>query len=686
MMFRLDLIKVPEIVFNYVKIEFFYLVNSTDKISGLWKKLFVFLMMIILFPTILTAQEVYKGEYTFNGLKGEVSFEFVKGDGESLIKQGDFKFQRLEKDKEDRTTIFKSIVEGFYEQDKKTGLWNYLEEKHFVELNDVNNFRLDYSVQSEQIKLKSSYKNGVPDGRWSFERSEYKNGKLNPKSQAEEFLFREGDLIGKFQYKSFGNIRTHFIRGELNQNGFMDGEWTFVYRDGSVLVSENRNYVDGFLLGVVKRDLESDEILEEEVFYQTIKKLNQANRKENKGFKVAEDRFGLFFNDGFLNDSKLATIQNSGNKFITEFLTDVLRYDGDYVNQKGELINYPIHTKRFVFELSRQQQRIVEDLPLEYERLFDLVSNYNERNSLRLNRQRSDTLSFAYAFFQHQAEKLSKFNELIGLFRTKEIQYFDLEFLYSEGLSFLTEKDVVKYDLGDSIRTREIVFQKMEFQDDFYVALANYIKQMSEKTQEVKKLVDGTLAKIEQDEDLREIQNQIQERKDKTEAIYLQSSGLDSRTLDLVSSIRKNILGNGFDKINERFAKEDDFNNKKDLARIMMDLLEELENKYPNIIELYKKAEELDKLYMEELFNPFTYTRYDQRSKTRLYESAETLLNFYFEGLASEQDYTELKTWLSKIEKLFERMEALREDDTRRLERRISRRMSVSKLESLLEL
>ncbi|RZS97250.1 hypothetical protein [Cecembia calidifontis] len=647
---------------------------------------FSLILLVAMISLSVHGQQVYEGEYTFNGLKGESVFQFVKGEGDAVIRQGEFKFNRREKDREDRTRIYKTLVDGFYEQDKKTGLWNYLDEKHYIELNDVNNFRLDYNISSEQIKLRAAYKNGVPDGRWTFEENEYRSGRLSPKSQADNFLFREGDIVGKFQYKSFVNNRTHFIRGELNRNGFMNGEWTFVYREGDQLVSEIRNYENGFLLGIVKRNLESDEILEEVVYYQTIKKLNQVNNRENKGFRIAEDRFGLVFSDGFLTDSEQFKVQLSGNKFITEFLTNILRYDAQYVNQEGELIDYPIHTKKFVFELSRQEQRIVEDLPAEFDRLQNTVKNYAERNSLRLNRQKSDTLAFAFSFFQFQSEKVSKFSELIDLFRTKDIQYYDLGHLVEEGMSFLLEKDVIRYEIGDSIRIREIDFRMGDFQGNFYTALSDYIKQMSDRTLEVKALVDGELSKIERDEDLRIIQNQIQERKDKIEAIYLREEGLDERERELIASIRSNILNTEFGRLNERFAKEEDFNIKKDQAKIMLDLLEEMEDRYPAFLDLFKKADRMDQLYMEEIFNPFTYTRYDQRAKARLYESAEKLMEYYLDGLAKEQNYIELKTWLNKIDKLLERMGALREADTRRLERKIHRRLSVGKIESLLEL
>lgn len=653
---------------------------------SLYMKRITLISILLLFNYFVNAQERYEGEYTFNGLKGEASFEFIKGEGDDVIRQGEFIFIRNEKDREDKTRIYKTRVEGFYNEDKKTGLWDYLDERHYILLNDVNNFRLDYNINSEQILLKANYKNGLPDGKWTFEENEYKEGKLSPKSQAEDFLFRNGDLVGGFQYKSYVDNRTHFIRGELSQNGYMNGEWTFVYKENGTLVSEVRNYEDGFLLGVVRRNLETDDIIDEVVYYQTIRKLNLVNNKENKGFRVAEDRFGLFFNDGFLSGSEQYDVQLPGNNFISEFLINVLRYDAQFVNQRGEIIDYPMHTKRFVFELSRSEQRIVEDLPNEFDKLQNTIRNYADRNALRLNRQKSDTLSFAYAFFQFQVEKVNRFSEIMNLFRTKQIQYYDIAFLAEEGFSFLTEQDIIEFDFEDSTQSRQIDYKIGALQNDFFTAFSDYIKQMNSQTQKVKSFVDASLTRIEQDEDLRSIQNQVQERKDNIDELFENTEALDERAATIIKALKSNVLDKGFSELNEKFAKEEDFDNKKNQARVMLDLLQEMEELYPVILEISENENRLDEFYMEEVFNPFTYSRYDQRAKPRLYESGEKLLDYYIGELSKETDYTVLKSWVNKIENYFEKMGELREADTRRLERRINRRLSVSKIESLLEL
>lgn len=55
-------------------------------------KKFTVSFLIFLFPFLLPAQQLYSGDYTFNGLKGEGVFEFIQGKNQEVIKHGNFQF------------------------------------------------------------------------------------------------------------------------------------------------------------------------------------------------------------------------------------------------------------------------------------------------------------------------------------------------------------------------------------------------------------------------------------------------------------------------------------------------------------------------------------------------------------------------------------------------------------------
>ncbi|MGY6520602.1 MAG: hypothetical protein ACXIUD_02675 [Mongoliitalea sp.] len=632
------------------------------------------------------AQQEYKGEYKFNGINGTATFQFNPGSEGAVIKQGPFQFIRKERDPDDKTRYYKTEVEGIYERDAKSGLWDYLDEDHQIEPQDVIDFQLIYDLFSTQIKIKANYSQGVPDGKWIFEENEFKGGELKKKAQADEFLFSNGDLKGRFQFKSFVGRNTHFIRGELRDGGIMHGEWTFTYDQDGVLISEVRNYENGFLIGLVQRNLVTNEVLEEVVFFETINKLKQINAGDNKGFRIADKSFGIFFNDGFLSTNIAFKAQKHGNAFMEDFLVKILRYDEKYVNAEKKLIEYPIHTRKFVFELSRSQQKIIEDLPGKFDQLKRSTESYKDRNALRLNRQRSDSLSFAYSFFDFQFNKLREFDELINLFRTKDIQFYDVVNMAEEGLSFLSEEDTVFYTFNEENKNKVLTYKTNGFKDDFYNALDNYISEMGNHVNEYKRYVDSQLSLIEQDADLKDIENRIKSSKESLVERFSDLEEKDEVTISLLEAIKRNILGANFDRINERYAKANKFSEKKAEADVMLDLIGEMEEQFDAVSRLTKNWEKLDEMYMENVFNPYVYTRYDQRAKQRLFESAERLYKYYLQSIRDEQDYTQIKVWSRKVQDLILRMADLRNEDTRTIERKLNRRTSPSKIESALEL
>ncbi|MCH7414491.1 hypothetical protein MM213_13410 [Belliella sp. R4-6] len=650
------------------------------------KLTYIIIILTLVLPNHLIAQNEYKGEYKFNNISGNATFQLVEGQEGAMLKQGEFYFVRSEKDIDDETRFLKTIIQGFYESDKKSGLWEYLDESHQIELKDVVDFKVVSDLASSQIKLTANYLNGVPNGKWVFEENEFSDGSLKKKAQAEEFLFNNGDIQGKFQFKSFIGNFTQFIRGELKDNGVMHGEWTMVYQEDGKLISEVRNYEDGFLLGLVKRDLNDDEVIDEVVFFETIARLKKVNAGTNQKFRIADQSFGILFNDGFLSNSNQYQSQESGNKFLSDFLVKILKYDQRFVNQDDNLIDYPIHTKKFVFELSRSQQKLIEELPGKFDQIQKINQDYKDKNALKLNRQRSDSLSSAFAFFEFQYDKLNNAKELFEKIRTKDIQYYDLDQMVDEGIFFITSEDEIYYSFQEEDKKMLLEYELKDFREDFFVALNDYLNQVRENTLKTRNYVDSQLDRIKEDSDLILLEEEIQSLKESLDSLYANREGLDELSRSIISNVQKNILEGQFERISERYAQAERYSTKKQEADRMLDLVEELENQHEVLANISRNWEILDEFYTEEFFNAFFNERYDRRFKERLFESAEKLYNHYVKSINNETNYVEVKNWTRKIEALIRKMSDLRNEDTRSLERRLNRRSSIDKIESDLGL
>jgi hypothetical protein len=652
-------------------------------------KKYLFINFLFFLWTSSFSQEVFKGEFVFNGLNGYSVFEFKKGANEGIIKDGKFQFSRNYVDSIGNNRVLKNFAEGSFKENNKNGSWIYKNEDHLVSIKDVKDFNVISYLESQESILNARYNSGIPEGYWVFKVNQYSNEELQPKAFADRIIFKNGYITGDFQYKTFEGDRTFFINGKLSNVGEMDGEWTLIYGQDSILVSEIRNYEKGFLLGLVKRDLETGELLDEVVYFSTIEKLNQVKTNRNEGFDISDRKFEVAFNDGFRRRSIEYRGQYSGNDFIESFLRQILQFEqGDYVNEEGGLIKYPIFTRRFRFDLSEDDKIRILEIPKVYQNIRSQTNAYANMNTLALNKYKSDSLAFAHEFFQVSQLKFQNFENLIEIIEEGRIEFYDIKNYIKDGLEYISNADTINYAYKDEPKQKIISFRKViEKRENFLSDFSEYLAEELEVISGLGRYVERELFVLEQDENIQKIEAEILTKKSHVDSLFTNHEFIDNDEAIFIGKIRQNFLGEVFESFIKEYGNAESFADKVRQSEKVMDLLNELEKQFDQLIRLYPAKEKLDELYQEEFFNPFTYARYNQRVKERLFEHGGIkLFNHYLDQLKEEKDYIKIKDWVSKIEKLHNRMLELRNEDTRKLERKIRNNTPVNKIESLLDL
>lgn len=628
----------------------------------------------------------YSGKYSFAGKEGQASFSFLPSEGKSMVLQGDFLFENKTNDSISRRDFIKDQVKGKFEQGLKTGDWSYTREVHELIIKDIRNFEVDSELRSDQLLINGSYKSGSPDGIWKLKRNLYSNDRLFTLAESDQITFTNGMLNGKVFYRTYKDDRTLFIRGSVSKEGFFEGEWTLVYEQDSLLINEVRNYESGFLLGLVKRDFLSGKVIQEQVFYETIDRLKQVNDGLNTGFRVFENPFGIEFNDGFLRSSEPLAAQSAGNQFLESFLKELLQFDTELVAQNGELIKVPVATRRFVFELSRGEQALVESIPGQYNLLSTEIESYLSSNTFRINRIQSDSLSMAYRFLEIQLGKLNRFQEIVGLMESKEIQFSDANQFKSLIENASVQREQVSFERNGQEKSMEVSMNQIDLNQSFYPAFSAYLQSVETAVDQIGTYVDSELEVLRRNEELRLL---LQEVGLKSEEVSAKYQPLDSDS-EFVALAKKSIFDRfitiQLNQLQSRMSQETSLDQKVYIAESIIDLLDNLDRVHGGIFEFDSVEQSIDELYQEEIFNPFTYTRYDQRSKPRLYDAFELLLENYQNQLLAERDFAALAYWVEKVQNLEAKMESLREEETRRLEKQLNKRNSINKLESLLGL
>lgn len=646
----------------------------------------VFVFLICLIPNSLFGQTPYKGKYIFNGIDGEGEFTYKLGANNRAILDGEFEFESKRIDSLDKRKLYKLNVTGNYSDNKKTGQWNYIDENHLIYLNDVMEFVPDISLESTRKEIKANYKEGVPHGSLEFKENVFIDENLRIQARSYNLSFFEGNLQGEFRFEKLhqGNILK--IKGDATEKGVMTGNWEFEYLENGILIKETRRYEDGFLIGLNKIEKDSGTTIQEVIYYNTINKLKAIDEEEDVPYRISDNYFELTFNDGFRNLSNEFSGQTNGNQLLGEFLLKILTYDTLYVNAQNELIAYPLHTKRFRYDLSDEDKSNIDSLEREFNKLENDVTVLASRNALAINRNRKDSLAFAYEFFQFNQEKIMDFRDVVDIFSSDDIYYIDQSNFFREGFDFLTSKDVIRYEFEEKTYEKVIEYNSLDNNSKKLIELFRvYINEIQQKVNEVGGYVLGELNQIKQSEDLETIEDEILQAKNQLDSLY---SNFESESISVNSvafQIRQNILNNQFNDLNEEYSSLENYEERFKKGLEIMELLETTETVFQSLPKLSVAWEGIVELYTDVTLDPFTFNpSFKVLRKRRIVEAGEKVLYSYLEDIKNESSYNNLKDHFLDIDNLLFRMEELREGNTSRLERRLGSETDISQIKKML--
>jgi len=652
-------------------------------------RLAIFCLLILLSGQAFGQQrERYEGEYTFNNQDGNAVFTFIEDRDGQIIIDGNFSFVRRSIDTLDRTLLSKLNVNGVYRQNQKHGRWRYDQEEHRVELRNVIEFEVITDLESEDYELTAEYNEGQLQGVWDYRENKFERGRVEPLFRANPINFSDGKITGDINFEQFGDYLTYNITGRLDPHGVMVGEWIFTYMRDTVFVRETRRYENGFLLGLRVIDDETREVINEVIFHEVIQNLDRLNQGEDVEYSIAEARFPLTFNVGYREGFEEIQVQQRGNEFLRHVLSRILQYEEDYVNDEGMLTQYPIHTRRFEYPISKEDQRNIDEIDESFEALQTEVNRFATMNALAINRYREDSLAFAYEYFQQKQERLDRVDTLVQILTSDEIRYIDQDVFVREGIDYLSAFDTIRYEFDNEVRTRGLSYEEDITEDQSLTQnVLSYIRREQSIVTELRDYITRELEQLEQTDDLATMEARILQNKAEVDSIYLTHETISNRDLDMFASVYKNILQRQFNELSRRYSETDTYMDRVEKGEIILDLISEMREQFDRLAAVFPTMDDLDETYQEETFNPFTYSRYNVRVKERLFDNGGMILfNHYASQLKNEEDYTMIKEHLDSIEALQERLYELRDVDTRRIERRLGRRTSINRIKSALDL
>ncbi len=639
---------------------------------------------LLLWAMPADAQKVYEGKYEWGGRNGQARFEYVNDRSGKSTPQGKFYFVSLQKDTVRQASLEKYEASGQYKQGKKQGKWQYQDEQHRIVLKDVVNLEVMSDLESQLYVIQASYEQDQAQGVWSYQRQLYQEKELQTVAQIKALQMKEGYVTGAFEFQSKKPLVS--ITGSCNAEGLMDGEWKFLYVWQGKNIEETRRYEAGFLLFLQQREVESRKVLSEISYEDNKRKLAALAKKEKVEYRISNAVFELQFNDGYRRRSPEYAMQSEGNKHLEEALKLLLGQEKGYFSEKDT--QYPIRTKRFEYNLPKDREKELKTLAELYPRLREAVRVQKNSNKLILNKEKSDSLAFAYAFMLQMDEKLNKFENIVRILTSENIKYFDESIYTRNGLEYLALFDTVHYEFRGE-KKKKILNNRQVLDNSNHLSksILEYLQYEESLVNPIVAFIKKELGQLDALGNLDNLENQLLH--EKNEVIYkLDSAAFVSQAqYQFHQKLKENHLEGTLERLSQRYAASENYEEKIQYIEQMLDVLQSIEAVCEQSGEIFEQYKRIDEAYMENNFNAFTYTNYDVRVKERLYKAGnERLFKHYLDQILNNKDYKELKGYLPRIKTLQAKMLQLREEDTRAIERKLSSSTKPTAIEALLKI
>lgn len=667
----------------------------SDRLNSFVTKVIFSCILALSVGQTMQAQQIktFRGPYTFYNYEGAAQFEYKQVKRDSIAKHGKFDFSMKYTDSLDHQIFNKLLASGQYRDNQKIGTWRFIESHHRVTVKDVAYFNVKAALESEQSEITANFNEaGQPDGPWSHKQLKYKDEKLIDLLGSSNLQFKNGSVVGSFAFESDqteGYFGLYSIKGHTTEDGLMDSLWVFKYMRDTLRIDENRYYQEGFLTEIVKIEgSRGVDTLFHKVYHPTKAKLGMLKNGGTSLFKVSERDFGMDFVSGFDERDVRYKTQLHGNNYLKEIFEHLTRFSTrKYYGPDGSEINWPLKTKRFEFATLPVDDTLRIRIQKNYGELSTIVEDVLSSNTFGLNRKRTDSLYYANQYFTMIDSLINRLASMVDKTVSDDYKYFDA-FSYARETSFdFMTTDTLQFDYdGKSYSIFEDFNRGLSRESSLLERIDQYVALLLARAREMRNVVNDQMKQIKIGEELQELQSQIITEREELLSEFKKVKHFSKEDKAMFNALKKTFLEDQFEQFTDDYSREELEAGKVDKALEYIETLDELRKLLRPLGSVYRNQSILDSLYMEEVFNPFTYTSYSRRVKEDLFKKSNTLFDFYVQSLKTETDYQKLTWWIGKIEALQKRLEYIRARDTRAIERRLRGRKDISEIEEILGL
>ncbi|MCC5918083.1 MAG: hypothetical protein JJU02_12245 [Cryomorphaceae bacterium] len=682
-------------------------------IAPSWGK--IFFLLFCHFGLFSQGLKYYNGPFTvLDSVEGRAVYAYYPIDEDSIQFQGRFSFSSRLLLAEEKSDVRQLLIDGGFSRGLKNGSWNYELGKFEVQLHEIRDLKLKASLEGIQFVIKGNYRNGIPSGQWQTIRFRVEDSKQVGHASNSEIFFEDGIAKGTFRFTKKDQHHDFLAQGDFDDNGFFHGSWLLEYIIDSVPYLEKRQYNHGFLVELELFSLEDGKIADTNYILSFTdvkdKLLELVISSDSANFRKGEKSFGIEFNSGYRLDDPRIEAQKQGNSFLKSVFE---AYDvkksiiGAIAEPRPPIIRF---TTRFLYKYPEIEDSIINVILKKTEIFKSEIDTFLNNPSLTLNRNKTDSLSKSYAYFQYAKKKVQRIEDLATRIQDGEFDFVNRAIYYENGVPGFQNADTIKYDGANG--KGGVIIQEyplyLNSSDDLVLNLHAYLEHLQESSKKTINAVEVKISILQKESQIAELDKKIVHLSSLIESLYDLDEG-DSVLVnvnDLLSTFlkrqnEKSVLGNEmygiliskhYNRLISSYSNEEDFEKKVERGNFIVDLLNAFKVVHPKLREIDRMPSQLDSAFTHYKEHPFDYRMMESKFLTGIYSrGAERLLPHLIDELKRFQNGNDVINGVSEIFALRDRLIELSktdEDDrdVKRLNTRLRRENVPERIKRLLGL
>lgn len=413
----------------------------------LYKHFYTAIILLLCIKPVFSQTVVFEKDTVFLSThQGKLIFEGIEDTTKAVFLNGKFDFQGQNLS----DSLFKKLsIQGSFSNNTKNSTWKIAEQIIVIQVDDVNLEKkipeLDYTLKGYEYNLLANYEQGVPNGNWKLMLTNVEGSTKNSTELLTLNFNRNGKPQGRFSLRGAPNEPFISAIGRFDQNGFLDDILEIKYRVDSDIFTETRTYENGFLISI--EVFKGKELVESLIYEDVRAKLNEIKSEKKIDFGLSEKGFGLTFNIGYSAFNRKITTQTKGNAYLEQIFKQL----DHFLNLNTEARLEIPFTRRFRILYPESEMTLVKNIKTINDSILLKTTDFLEKPSFLINKQKSQKLTEAYAFLEKANQKSIVVAEVINKIENGFFDFIQRDNYYKNGIEGLNVIDSISFEYNNKL-------------------------------------------------------------------------------------------------------------------------------------------------------------------------------------------------------------------------------------------